>query len=469
MSDPVRDVVFISHASPEDNDFVKWLGARLIGLGYDVWADVFDLKGGTPFWKNIEEAIRTRALKVIYAASTASVDPNRKGVRDELAAASIMSGKLKDPEYIIPVRLDKVDFGSFPIQVVQLNALDFSAGWGGMLPKLIETLEKAGVPTNPAKIDDRMAFWKERTSRDVPVVEVGTELLLSNLLPINALPKQISFYEFNGPNTEIKKTLDGTGIPYAQFARLIISFADMAALQAEMPEQYSLSLDKRIDLQKFLQGPRGKETAPEWREARNILSNLTRRHIEHFLLSKGLKAFERSSGSAFYFPLDLIETGKVWYSKPDGKRTWKGITGRSDKHGVNWHLAMMVNIDLGPPGFIRFKPYICFSENGAIITDPKITTRLRRRICKTWWNRQWRQLQQAFIAFLSDGAAEISVSLNGPEELKLSGQLLHLDGVRRLIGDIELDDLPEDPIEPDDEDLEDDFDIVVDEDEEDAA
>ena len=49
MTDPARDVVFISHATPQDNDFVKWLGARLIGLGYNAWADVFELKVGTPF------------------------------------------------------------------------------------------------------------------------------------------------------------------------------------------------------------------------------------------------------------------------------------------------------------------------------------------------------------------------------------------------------------------------------------
>lgn len=85
MNGPARDIVFISHATPEDNEFVNWLGARLIGLGYNVWADVFELKGGTPFWKNIEEAIRQKALNVIYVASTASVDPNRKGVRDEFA------------------------------------------------------------------------------------------------------------------------------------------------------------------------------------------------------------------------------------------------------------------------------------------------------------------------------------------------------------------------------------------------
>jgi hypothetical protein len=470
MSDPVRDIVFISHATPEDNEFVKWLGARLIGLGYNVWADVFELKGGTPFWRNIEEAIRTRALKVIYVASTASVNPSRKGVRDELAAAEGVGKKLKDVEFIIPVRVDKVDFNDFPISVVQLNALDFSSGWGGMLLKLLETLEKASVPTNTAQIDERMAFWRARTSRDAPTVEVGSETLLTNLLPIKALPQQISFYEFIGPNTSIKPTLDGTGIPYAQFARLIISFADMAELQSKMPPQFTVSLDKRIDLVRFLQGPKGRETAPEWREARNMLSNLLRRHVELFLVAKGLEIFERSAGSAFYFPLGLIEGGKVWYVKPDGKRTWKGITGKSDKYKVNWHLAMMVNIDLGPPGFVRFKPYICFSENGALITDPNRTTVLRRRICKTWWNKQWRQLQQAFIAFLANAADEIVVALDGTEQLTLDGKLLHLEGVRRLVGDVELEDLPEDPEEPADDDADDDMDIApLDDEEEDVA
>lgn len=470
MSDPIRDVVFISHATPEDNDFVKWLGARLIGLGYNVWADVFELKGGTPFWKNIEEAIRQRALKVIYVASTASVNPNRKGVRDELAAADGMGKKLKDAEFIIPVRVDKVDFNDFPIAVLQLNALDFSSGWGGMLPKLLETLEKASVPTNSAQVDERMAFWMERTSRDAPKVEVGSELLLTNLLPIEEFPKQISFYEFNGPNTEIKATMDGTGIPYVRFARLIISLADIAELQLKMPPQFTLSLAKRIDLEDFLQGHKRNETGPEWREARNILSNLVRRHVERFLADKGLKVFERSSGSAFYFPLELVEGGKISYIKPDGGQAKKAITGRSEKYKVNWHLAMMVNIDLGPPAFVRFKPYICFSEDGTLITDPKRTSAIRRRFCKTWWNRQWRQLQQAFITFLSDGHDEIAFALDGAEQLKLSGKLLQVEGVRRLVDDIEFDDLPENPEEPLDDDSDDDNDIgSIEDDEEDAA
>ena len=471
MSDMVRDVVFISHATPEDNDFVKWLGARLIGLGYNVWADVFELKGGTPFWRSIEDAIRTRAIKVIYVASVASVDPSRTGVRDELAAAAGMGKKWRDLEFIIPVRVDKVDFNDFPIQVGQLNAIDFSTGWGGKLVELVETLEKAKVPIDPSRIDERMAFWKERTTRDAPAVEVGPERLMSNLLPIEALPKQINFYEFSGPNTEIKNALDGTGIPYAQFARLIISFAEMAELQTNLPPQFTLSLDKRVDLDKFLQGPNGRVTTPQRREARNILSNLIRRHIERFLIAKGLGKFETSRGVAFYFPVGLIADGKVRYYTPDGKKTWKGVTGRSEKYDVNWHLSMMVNVDLGPPAFVRFKPYICFSEDGkTLIAEPKRVTALRRRICKTWWNRQWRQLQQAFIAFLNDGADDLLVALDGNEELKLSGKLLFLQGTRRLVGDIELADLPEEPEESAEGEPDDDIDLGdLDDDEEDAA
>lgn len=154
---------------------------------------------------------------MIYVASTASVNASRTGVRDELAAAAGMGKKLKDVEFIIPVRVDKVDFNDFSIQVGQLNAIDFSTGWGGKLVDLIDTLEKAKVPVDRARIYERMQFWKERTTRDAPTVEVGAERLLTNLLPIEALPKQISFYEFNGPNTEIKAVLDCTRTRSAYF------------------------------------------------------------------------------------------------------------------------------------------------------------------------------------------------------------------------------------------------------------
>lgn len=471
LNETVRDVVFISHATPEDNDFVRWLGARLIGLGYNIWADVFELKGGTPFWRSIEEAIRQRAIKVVYVASAASVDPTRTGVRNELMAASVMGSKLKDPEFIIPVRRDKVDFGLFPIQVSQLNAIDFSAGWGGKLVELVDTLETANVPADPSKIDERMAFWKERTSREPPAVVDEPELLLTNLLPVSAMPAAVNIYEFSGPNTEIKEALEATGIPCRQFQRLVISFADSDELQAGLPPKFRISLERSVPLEKFLAGPERDETAPMRSDARGMISHLLRWHVERFLLSKGLKSYDGPGGKAFYFPLGLIADAKVRYVTPDGKRTWKGVVGRSEKYRVNWHLSMLVNIDLGPPAFVRFKPYICFSEGGKDpISEPKRTTALRRRICKTWWNRQWRQLQQAFVAFLSGGDAEFIVPLEGAATLTLSGSLLQLQGVRRLVGDIELADMPEEPVDDEGDDEDEDFEFAEpDAGEEDAA
>jgi hypothetical protein len=90
-----RDVIFISHATPDDNEFVRWLGTRLTGYGYKVWADIFDLAGGTPFWISIEDAIRKRALKVIFVVSKASCHPDRSGVRNEISLADAVKKSLK--------------------------------------------------------------------------------------------------------------------------------------------------------------------------------------------------------------------------------------------------------------------------------------------------------------------------------------------------------------------------------------
>lgn len=32
-----KTAIFISHATPQDNDVVRWLGARLEVAGYEVW------------------------------------------------------------------------------------------------------------------------------------------------------------------------------------------------------------------------------------------------------------------------------------------------------------------------------------------------------------------------------------------------------------------------------------------------
>lgn len=46
----LKDIIFISHATPEDNEFAIWLASRLENAGYNVWIDKNELIGGEEFW-----------------------------------------------------------------------------------------------------------------------------------------------------------------------------------------------------------------------------------------------------------------------------------------------------------------------------------------------------------------------------------------------------------------------------------
>ena len=411
-----RDAIFICHATPEDNDFVRWLGTRLTGYGYKVWADLFILKGGTPFWNSIEEAIRHQACKVIFVVSQRSVDPQRTGVRNELSVADAMKKTLRDPEFIIPVRLDDTPFSDFPIQVHQLNGIDFHRGWGAKLIELLDTLEHAHVPKSAVDHPGEFEKWRTTTVRTAAAVEVGSEPVLTNLLPIIKLPADIMFYEHDLDAPALVTTLKGMGVPCAAFYRLTISFADLPSIQDALSPEISVRVRARVPLSDFLSGSVSSVTSPQQNEARKLATSLLRQHIEGHLERSGLKRFQPSIVASFYFPSGLIPNDKVPYTSASGRRTNKNVVGRSERNKVNWHLAMRVNVVLGPPAVVRFKPYVCFSEDGkTAINDPKRTSAIRRRFCRNWWNQHWRQLQVAFCVFLANGGTEITIDLGDPK------------------------------------------------------
>jgi hypothetical protein len=86
-----RQALFISHASPEDNAFTIWLGAKLAAAGYEVWADVLRLTGGDDWQRKLEDALRNRACKVLLVANQKSVE--KQGVRNEIQIASDVANR----------------------------------------------------------------------------------------------------------------------------------------------------------------------------------------------------------------------------------------------------------------------------------------------------------------------------------------------------------------------------------------
>jgi hypothetical protein len=162
----VKDVVFISHANPEDNAFTRWLSLRLASLGYRVWSDVTQLLGGEDFWRDIEKAIREDTVKFLYVLSRTS--NHREGSLLELKVAHDVRKRDKLHDFIIPLHLDDLPFNEVNIQLSSLMAIDLSKRWAEGLKQLVAKLEKDGVPKNPRfNRDAVVSFPVKRTVRKV--------------------------------------------------------------------------------------------------------------------------------------------------------------------------------------------------------------------------------------------------------------------------------------------------------------
>jgi hypothetical protein len=149
-----REAIFISHATPEDNVFTIWLGAKLSALGFEVWADVMCLRGGFDWQRQLEQALREKAVKVLLVANAVSVA--KQGVRNEIQLASDVARKIGDREFIIPLRLGAYDA---PFLIAQAQYIDFTRGWSQGLAELLVTLSDTyKVPRNDSA---GTSIWRE--------------------------------------------------------------------------------------------------------------------------------------------------------------------------------------------------------------------------------------------------------------------------------------------------------------------
>jgi hypothetical protein len=157
-----------------------------------------------------------------------------------------MKKTLRDPGFIIPVKIDETAFSELPMQVHQLDAIDFAKGWGPKLVELLATLEDANVPRFVSDQTPEFERWRATMVRTSTIVETAPEPVLTNLLPIANLPANIAFFEHQEDGAKIAAELKGTGIPHAPFHRLVVSFAEMSTIQNSLPPSLSLKVRSRI-------------------------------------------------------------------------------------------------------------------------------------------------------------------------------------------------------------------------------
>lgn len=421
-----RDLVFISHANPEDNDFAKWLGANLTLLGYKVWSDVTRLVGGEEFWDNIEEAIREHSSKVVVCLSR--ISQTKKGVLDEVACAVSTERSQNLIDFVVPVRIDSLPFDEVRANIARKNIIDFNGNWASGLSKLVQALEKDSVPrpveNGPAAVSLLMRLGvHEQTG-----VEEIEDRLQANWLLASKLPEHIFFSELSGPYQPLRQLLVSVNVPTFEHYRLVGSFSSAPELQQNLPTSVDLRHRAQIPLQDFLRGRVGDLPQMTGLVARNNVKNLLKKHWDQFSKERGLVRFETASKqSAWFAPQGLVPDDVVKFKDPYGAKKRRAIVGWSDKRRVFWHFAVEASPILSDPIHFTLKPHVIFTEDGR--NPIQSTTRmhsLRRGFCKSWWNDRWRDLTAAFAAWLSDGQSEILVKLSETSNLLVRSALMTL-------------------------------------------
>jgi TIR domain-containing protein len=214
MGNAVREALFVSHASPEDNAFTLWLGAKLTAVGYEVFADVLRLRGGHDWERILENAIREKAAKVLLVATPHGVQ--KQGVRNEIALATQTAEKIGDNQFIVPLRLAPFDA---PLQIAHAQYIDFSKGWAQGLSELLSLLTEVRIPRAGGAAN--AGLWQGVQLKDARSVATAPERLVSNWLAVDALPARILFYDFKSGISigNAQKAIQESPVPVAAFNR----------------------------------------------------------------------------------------------------------------------------------------------------------------------------------------------------------------------------------------------------------
>lgn len=438
-----RNKVFISHANPDDNDFVLWLSSRLKCAGYEIWSDVTTLLGGEEFWDNIEETIRQHSSKVIVVLSHKS--QSKKGVLDEINCAVSVERSQGIDGFVIPIRLDNLPFDQVRANLARKNIIDFHQNWAQGLIQLTKLLQNHNVPCKGSQFKN-ISEWHHNGL--YPNLQNTKETLISSWLTFT-LPNEVILYEANAPQDKLNSIARSLPFPNFRYMRLIGTFTDVSFTK-ELCSQNFLKESSRISITDFLKGKSERLPGMGKSEAQNYISNLIRQAWNQFAASKGLQPTETSSGSAIWFiPKGLIESDRATFIDLDNKQRKRNLVGWSKKRQFFWHYGIEIKSVLGHLPHINARAHIVFSKDGLTLLDSKERMHiLRRSFCKSWWNDRWRDLFLAFIAWLSEGKDIIKIPAGGLSTIELSANPLTFISpvsiIENSINDL-VDELPDEP------------------------
>ena len=461
----MRDLVFVSHANPEDNEFCRWLSLRLAREGYPVWLDLKHLLGGEDFWNEVEATIRHRSVKVLYVLSrTSNVKP---GVLKELALAQTVAKVHKFRDFVIPLKIDDILYDDINIDIHRLNAIPFEASWAKGFQQLLMKLESDGVQKDASFTPDAVTtWWRTQFSADTGIISEKEECR-SNWFEIVRLPEKLYCHE--GTRIADGNNAPSTAYPTVEQRGRYLSFADAKHLAPSFTVRWT----RDFATKDVLEGMLDERYVPRT-EAKKIVAYLL---VDNWVRMMRLRemAVYQLSNHRFCGALrqDQVKDDRVTFPGVDGKSSWRGVVGyktMARAEGPNWvrfwHFALQARAQFFPALAYLITNHVVFSEDGQHLWDSRERQHSARRSqCRSWWNDDWRDRMLAMMTWLAEGADRITIDCGGdvievaaqpmtftsPVRFAVAGIAASIDDDEREMASEEMSDSQDEEFEDDDE------------------
>jgi TIR domain len=447
---PSRDMIFLSHATPEDNEFARWLALQLANEGYPVWCDLTKLLGGEDFWKDIQEAIRTHTVRFLFVLSRSS--NTKDGTLQELACAKAVAAKLKAQirDFIIALKIDDLPYSDVDIEIQRLNHVSFATSWAAGLRQLVAKLEQDRIPKDPRYNPDAVCSWwrsQAEFSAEQGVVR-AEESLLSNWLRFEKLPDQIWIHDITRRGIgKIDFDVSGVRFPAAKASDLsFLTFAQAEQVADDLDGSIYIHSSKQVKVADILGGSL---------RFGSQLVNILRQGWERMMRIRGFSVQDVSPRPARFFYLkDKILSNRLHFTGVMGDRTYRDIVGYKTVMGTKryWHYAISGKPELHPYLHMVIRGHVLFSSAGDVIwEDSQKAAKARRNQCKGWWNDEWRDRMLAVVQSLWSPAGTISIPMAPDCEITMCGAPELFTSPVSYTGKAEVDDNADDYFDDEDE------------------
>ncbi|MEA5405610.1 toll/interleukin-1 receptor domain-containing protein [Arcicella sp. DC2W] len=404
----MKTKIFISHASPSENDFTKWLALKLIALGYDIWCDLLFLEKGIDFWKIIEKEIRVNTVKFLVVVSESS--NKKEGVLNELATANKVKRELCDDTFIIPLIIDEnLRNDDLNIELVRLSNIDFRKSWAKGLQDLIESLEKTKVPKKSPDPSKSNQLYQQIFLHNKKKIE-REEIYDSNWFSIISFPSELRFHYFENlmPKNYDIRQLSFPAIRYKQY---VCTFAWEYDFMEQLPktELYNNKYSIKMSVEDVLSGQYNTEFINNL-ECQRLIVQLVNKAFENTMHESKLQIYQMSNKFGYWFPKGELDKDKYNKIQLVGKQRDK-----------NWHFGISGAGKLYPFPVLMISSHIFFTEDGRKLIESKsIQHSARRKQGKNWWNDDWRNKINAFIKYLANNEDSFSLEVGSEEKIIIS-------------------------------------------------